>query len=121
MPKITYGTSHVPLSPAVRAGDYLHISGQVPVVDGKLVGSTIQEQTTQCLKNLEATLKLADAELSDVIKCFVILTDLSEFSGFNEAYSKVFTKDPPARTTVGAKLAGEFRIEIEAVAYKPLK
>lgn len=120
MTKVCYGNARVPLSPAVRVGDHIYISGQVPVVDGSIVGSTIQDQTAAVLKNLEGALKLADCALTDVFKTFVILTDASEFAGFNEAYAKFFPTDPPARTTVGAALAGPFKVEIEAIAYKPL-
>lgn len=118
---VHYGTSHVPLSPAVRAGDYIYISGQVPVADGKTVGTTIQEQTEQVMKNMVSVLEVAGLKLSDVVKCFAILPDMSDFSGFNEVYGKYFAVNPPSRTAMGAKLAvPEFKVEVEAIAFKPL-
>lgn len=120
MSVVHYGTSHVPLSPAVRAGDYIYISGQVPVVDGKIVGTTIQEHTEQVMKNLVSALELAGCKLTDVIKCVAILPDMSDFSGFNEVYGKYFSVNPPARTAMGAALAGNFKVEVEAIAFKPV-
>lgn len=121
MPKVCYGSGPgLPLSPAVRAGDFVYIAGRVPSVGGKTVEGTIQQQTDAALLSLDETLKLAGCDKDDVVRVFVILTDLSEFSGFNEAYAKYFDSNPPVRTTIEAKLAGTFRVEIEAVAYKPL-
>jgi len=121
MSKICYGSMNIPLSPAVRAGDFVYISGQVPVVSGQIVGESIEEQTDVCLKNLVEILKTAGCEIDDVIKCFCILPDVKDFPGFNASYAKVFHTNPPARTTVGSALARPFKVEIEAVAYKPLK
>ena len=90
--KQVFGTSHVPLSPAVRAGDLVYISGQVPTKDGKIVGRTIKEQTTQVLENVKAALALAGCTMDDVVKCLVILTDAKEFAEFNEVYATYFTE-----------------------------
>jgi 2-iminobutanoate/2-iminopropanoate deaminase len=120
MPKQTFGTSHVPLSPAVRAGDFVFISGQVPTgPDGKVVAGGIEEQTRQVLENIKAALALAGAAMEDVVKCTVILTDVKEFAAFNQVYASYFPNNPPARTTLEAKLVIDIKVEIEAVAYSP--
>ncbi|WP_425500668.1 RidA family protein [Phyllobacterium pellucidum] len=121
MTKHHFGTSHVPLSPAVRAGDFIYISGQVPVgSDGTVIIGGIEAQTKQVMNNVQSALALAGAELSDVVKTFVILEDAREFAAFNKTYATYFPKDPPARTTIESRLMIDIKIEIEAIAYKPL-
>ncbi len=121
MTKQCFGTSHVPLSPAVRAGDFVYISGQVPVgEDGVVVPGGITEQTQQVMANVKAALALAGCTLDDVVKTTVWLEDARDFGPFNAVYGKHFPKDPPARTTVESRLMLDIKIEVEAVAYKPL-
>ncbi|WP_336055095.1 RidA family protein [Nitratireductor sp. CH_MIT9313-5] len=121
MTKQCFGTSHVPLSPAVRAGDFVYISGQVPVgEDGIVVVGGITEQTHQVMKNVKAALELAGCSLEDVVKTTVWIEDARDFGPFNAAYAQYFPKDPPARTTVESRLMLDIKIEVEAVAYKPL-
>ncbi|MBA3517052.1 MAG: RidA family protein [Rhizobiales bacterium] len=121
MTKEHFGKSHVPLSPAVRAGDFVYVSGQVPTgLDGKVVAGGIEEQTRQVLENMKAALALAGASMADVVKCLVILTDVREFAEFNKVYASYFPENPPARTTLEAKLVIDIKVEIEAVAYRPL-
>jgi 2-iminobutanoate/2-iminopropanoate deaminase len=116
-----FGTSHVPLSPAVRAGDFIYVSGQVPVgADGAIAAGGIEGQTRQVMENIKAALALAGAAISDVIKTTVILVDAKEFAAFNKVYGGYFPTRPPARTTLEAGLMIDIRVEIEAVAYKPL-
>jgi 2-iminobutanoate/2-iminopropanoate deaminase len=116
-----FGSSHVPLSPAVRAGDSIYISGQVPTLaDGSVVVGGIEAQTRQVMENLAKALALADASLEDIVKTTVILADARDFSAFNRVYATYFPANPPARTTLEARLMIDIRIEIEAVAYKPL-
>lgn len=114
-----FGTSHVPLSPAVRAGDYVFVSGQVPVVDGKIVEGGIAEQTRQVLENISKVLAMADCTLADVVKTTVWLKHAEDFAGFNAAYAPYFPKDPPARSTAESRLMIDILVEIEAIAYKP--
>ncbi len=122
MSKQCFGSSHVPLSPAVRAGDFVHVSGQVPVdADGRVVAGGIVEQTEQVMRNLEAALALAGCSLADVVKTQVFLEDARDFAAFNQVYAKFFPTDPPARTTVEARLMIDIKVEIEAIAYKPLR
>ncbi|MBN9220318.1 MAG: RidA family protein [Mesorhizobium sp.] len=121
MPKQTFGTSHVPLSPAVRAGDFVYISGQVPVgADGIVVKGGITEQTEQVLANVKAALALAGCTLDDVVKTTVWLEDARDFGAFNAVYGTHFPKNPPARTTVESRLMIDIKIEVEAVAYRPV-
>ncbi len=120
--KQVFGSSHIPLSPAVRAGDFVYISGQVPAdKSAAVVPGGIEEQTKQTLENVKAALALAGCALDDVVKTLVILTDAGDFAAFNKVYAAYFPKSPPARTTLAAKLMIDVKIEIEAVAYKPLR
>jgi len=117
-----FGTSHVPLSPAVRAGDFVFVSGQVPVgADGKVVSGGVGAETDQVLRNVEAALKLAGCTLADVVKTTVWLRDRDDFPAFNTAYGKHFPSNPPARSTAESRLMIDIAVEIEAVAYKPLR
>lgn len=121
MSKQTFGKSHVPLSPAVRGGDFVFVSGQVPTdQSGKVVPGGIEEQTRQVLDNVKAALALADCTPDDVVKTLVILTDAKDFAAFNKVYATYFPQNPPARTTLEARLMIDIKVEIEAVAYKPV-
>jgi reactive intermediate/imine deaminase len=118
--KQVFGTAHVPLSPAVRAGDMIYISGQVPAgADGKIIEGNIETQTRQVLENIKAALALAGATLEDVVKTTVWLEDARDFGRMNAVYATYFPKEPPARTTVESRLMIDIKIEIEAIAYLP--
>jgi 2-iminobutanoate/2-iminopropanoate deaminase len=120
MTKRTFGGSHVPLSPAVRAGDFVFVSGQVPVgKDGAVVPGGIAAETEQVIENLRAALALAGAELADVVKTTVWLRDRGDFKAMNEVYGRFFPEGPPARSTVESPLMIDIAVEIEAVAYRP--
>jgi reactive intermediate/imine deaminase len=120
MPKETFGSSHVPLSPAVRAGDLVYVSGQVPVgADGSVVEGGIEPQTRQVLENVKAALALAGATMADVVKTTVWLADARDFGAFNRVYATYFPSEPPARTTAEGRLMIDIKVEIEAVAYAP--
>jgi 2-iminobutanoate/2-iminopropanoate deaminase len=120
--KIVYGsTPERPLSPAVRAGDFVYVSGQVPTgPDGLIVQGGLEAQVRQVLDNIKAALALAGADMSQVVKTFCILEDARDFSAFNKAYATYFPKEPPARTTIEARLMASIMVEIDAVAYAPL-
>lgn len=121
MPKQCFGTSHVPLSPAVRAGDFVFVSGQMPVRnDGTMVTGGIAEQTEQVLANVKAALALAGCTMEDVVKTTVYLEDARDFGAFNAVYARHFPKEPPARTTVESRLMVDIKIEVDAVAHRPL-
>lgn len=122
MKKQVFGTSHVPLSPAVRAGDFVYVSGQVPVdAQGNVVQGGIKEQTRQVLENVKAALALAGATMEEVVKTTVWLEDARDFGGFNQVYGTFFAKEPPARTTAESRLMIDIKVEIEAIAYSPKK
>jgi 2-iminobutanoate/2-iminopropanoate deaminase len=109
-------------SPAVRAGDFIFVSGQGPVdpVTDKLFPGDIREQTRITLGNLQRILKSCGATLEDVVKCSVFLRDAGQFQEMNEVYSQFFPQNRPARTTVEAKFhTAEMLVEIDCVAYKP--
>ena len=119
--KQTLGSSHVPPSPAVRAGDFVFVSGQVPVGEGgSIVPGGIGPETDQVLANVAQVLALAGCTLADVIKTTVWLRDRGDFAAFNKAYGKHFPSEPPARSTAESRLMIDIAVEIEAIAYKPL-
>jgi 2-iminobutanoate/2-iminopropanoate deaminase len=109
-------------SPAVRAGDFIYVSGQGPIdpATDKLAPGGIQHQTALTLSNVRRILEACGATLNDVVKCSVFLRDASEFHQMNEIYAQFFGDHRPARTTVEAKFhSAEMRVEIDCVAYKP--
>ena len=109
-----------PYSPVVRAGDFVIVSGQGGMADGKVVGGGVSAETTQTMKNVAAQLATVGASLSDVVKTTCFLTDMENFTAFNEAYAEAFGSHRPARSTVGvAQLPGNFLVEVEAWAYVP--
>jgi reactive intermediate/imine deaminase len=109
-----------PLSPAVRAGDFVYVSGQVPVdAQGRIVDGGIEAQTRQVFANLEAALALAGATLADVCKTTVWLEDARDFGAFNRVYMSYFPNGRPARSTTEARLMVDAKVEIDVVAYKP--
>ncbi len=109
-----------PYSQGIRAGDYIFVSGQVPLnpQTGKVKGDTIEEQTRQALENVTAILQANGANMKDVVKVTVILTDLSNFKPMNEVYKTFFSEPFPARMTYGASLiVSGWLVEIDAIAY----
>ena len=119
--KIAYGVApERPLSHAVRAGDFIYVSGQVPTgADGLLVEGGFEAQVRQVLDNIKAALALAGVGMEQVVKTFCILEDARDFAAFNKAYGAYFPKDPPARTTIEARLMTKIMVEIDAIAYAP--
>ncbi len=115
-----FGTSHVPLSPAVRAGDFVFVSGQVPVVNGKVVEGGIAAETRAVLENVRKCLEMAGCGLADVVKTTVWLRDRDDFPAFNAEYSTFFPVKPPARSTAESRLMIDIAVEIEVIAYKPV-
>ena len=106
-------------SPGIIAeGRFLYVSGQGPLRDGAVVGETAAEQTRIALENLGAVLAAAGAGPADVVRCGVFLADMADFAEMNRAYAEFFADPLPARTTVGAVLAG-FKVEIDCVAVLP--
>lgn len=112
-----------PYSQAVLAGDFVFISGQIPIdpTSGEMK-SDIRDATFQILKNIETILEELDLTMDSIVKTTVFLTNMEDFREFNEAYESFFKKDPPARSTIAVKeLPRGARIEIEAIAFKGQK
>jgi 2-iminobutanoate/2-iminopropanoate deaminase len=112
-----------PYSPAVRAGDFIYVSGQAALdpVTGRALLGDVQAETRQTLNNIKVNLEGCGASMADVIKCQVYLTNIADFAAMNEVYAEFFGATKPARTTVGVAalpLSGA-KVEIDAVAYKP--
>ena len=108
-----------PYSQAKVSGGFLFASGQVPLSPetGEIIGETIQEQTEQVLKNIEALLKEAGLNMSYVLKTTVFVKNMEEFAAMNEVYTRFFQKPFPARSAVAVKdIALNAKIEIEAFA-----
>ena len=118
---LVIGGRQLSLSRAIRAGDFVFLTGQVPFKDGvPMVTGTIEEQTRAVLDEIKATLALAGCALDDVVKAMVWLTDRADFPGFNAIYAEYFPDQPPARSAVVSDLLVDVRVEVEVVAYKPL-
>ena len=110
-----------PYSPAVRAGDFVYVSGQTPrdLLTAEIVGSDIVTQSRQTLANVRTLLAQADASMADVVSMTVFLQDMGEWGAMNTVYAEFFERPFPTRTTVGVDLRG-ILVEISAVAYRPL-
>lgn len=108
-----------PYSQAVRAGNLVFASGQIPTdpATGQFVVGGIAEQTEQVLRNLTAVFEAAGVGMNQVIKTTVFLLDMDDFTSMNEVYGRFFGEVPPARATVqAARLPRDARVEIEAIA-----
>jgi len=109
-----------PYSQAIRVGDLVFVSGQIPLRPGstELVSKTITEQTEQVFANLRAILEAAGSGLDRLVKTTVFLKDLGDFGAMNEVYKKHAGSEPPARSTVQVvALPAGALVEIEAVAH----
>jgi reactive intermediate/imine deaminase len=110
----------LPLSPAATADGWLFLSGCVPNdAEGRLVGpNDVAAQTEQALRNMADVLAAAGGTLADVLKCNVYLADIRTFQAMNDVFARHFPTDPPARTTVEARLGDPgWLVEISAVAF----
>jgi len=108
-----------PYSQAVRAGNVLFASGQIPIdpATGEFVAGGIAEQTEQVMRNLSQVFAAAGASLNQVVKTTVFLADMNDFTAMNEVYGRYFDENPPARATVQAgRLPRDAKVEIEAIA-----
>jgi 2-iminobutanoate/2-iminopropanoate deaminase len=107
-----------PYSHAVRVGDLLFCSGQIPLdpASGELVGETPGEQAERCLENLRAVCDAAGTSLERAVRVTVYMTDLGAFAEVNEVYARFFSEQPPARAAIGvAQLPRGAYVEIDAV------
>lgn len=115
--KTVVGTPSATLSPGVRVGDMLYLSGQLP---GRDADSTIESQTKSALEKMNPILAAAGTSKEHIVKCTVFLVDVKDFQGMNRAYQQYFTKEPPARSTiVVAALVAPGKLEIECIAAIP--
>ncbi len=108
-----------PYSQAVRAGDLVFASGQIPIdpATGEFVAGGVAEQTEQVLRNLTAVFEAAGVGMNQIVKTTVFLADMDDFTAMNEVYGRFFSVEPPARATVqAARLPRDARVEIEAIA-----
>ena len=108
-----------PYSQAIRAGNFLFLSGQIPLdpKTGELVKGDIRQQTKQVLENIKGVLESQGLGMEDVVKATIFLKDIGNFNQVNEVYATYFPSSPPSRSTVEvAKLPRDADIEIEAIA-----
>jgi reactive intermediate/imine deaminase len=111
---------NLPFHPAVRAGDFIYVSGQVAKDDkGNMVVGNIEEETRWTLESIKRILAEAGADLSDVVKITTYLEDARDFGRYNGVFKEYFPEGNIARTTVEARAVISCKIEIDAVAYKP--
>ena len=112
--------ARVPLSQGIRAGEWVFASGQLgnDPRTGTLAAGGIRAQTQQVCENLKAVLEAGGSSLDRVVKVTIYMADLGELLEMNEVFSRYFPTDPPARTTSEcARLVGDARVEIEAIAF----
>ena len=108
------------LSRAVRAGDFVFLTGQVPMQNNAIMThGDIEDQTRAVLDDITETLTLAGCERGDVVKSMVWLTSRDDFPGFNAVYAEYFPDSPPARSAIVNDLLVDAKVEIEVIAYKP--
>jgi 2-iminobutanoate/2-iminopropanoate deaminase len=111
-----------PYSQAVRMGNLVFLSGQIPIVPatGQLAEGGIAQQTEQVFKNLKAVLAEAGLAFDDVVKTTVFMKSLADFGQMNDVYAQHFPSNPPARSTVEvARLPRDVQVEIDAIAMVP--
>ncbi len=109
-----------PYSQAIRAGQFLFVSGQVPIdpATGQLVQDGIAGQTRRALENVGAILQAGGASFRQVVRATVYLADLGDFAAMNEVYATFFTAPQPARSTIqAARLPKDARIEVDVIAF----
>ena len=113
------GGTRRPFAKAVRAGNFVYVSGQVPTVNGEVVAGGIVEQTEQVMKNIIAVLESADCGLEHVVKVNAWLDDPRDFTSFNGIFEQYFSKHPPARSTVQSRLMVDAKVEMDVIAFNP--
>ena len=112
---------NLPFHPAVRAGDFIFVSGQVPKDENNnMVSGTIEEETLATLKTIARVIADEGATLSDVVRITTYLEDTRDFGRYNKVFAEHFKDAVLARTTVEAKAVINTKIEMDAIVYKPL-
>ncbi len=118
---VVINAQQLSLSKAVRAGDFVFLSGQIPLRDGSpMTDGTIEDQTRVCIESIRDTLREAGCELGDVVKSMVWLKNRADFPRFNEVYAEYFADESPTRSVLVSDFLLDILVEIECVAYKPL-
>jgi reactive intermediate/imine deaminase len=112
------GGQHLPFARAVEADGWLYVSGQVPMLNGELVGGTIVPQSIQAIKNVLAILTEAGYGTEHVVRCGVWLDDARDFAAFNAVFREYFGEHPPARACVMSSMVVDCKVELDCVAYK---
>ncbi len=109
------------LSRAVRAGDFVFLTGQVPMENGAVMTTgSIENQTRACLERISETLSEAGCQLSDVVKSMVWIKSREDFPGFDSVYAEFFPQGPPARSALVSDFLVDILVEIECIAFHPL-
>ena len=109
------------LSRAIRAGDFVFLTGQIPMKNGvPMTDGTIEDQTRAVLDDITATLAKAGCTRNDVVKAMVWLRDRSDFPGFNVVYGEYFPHEPPTRSAIVSDLLVDALVEVEVTAFCPL-
>ena len=109
------------LSRAVRAGDFVFLTGQVPMENGAVMTTgSIEDQTRACLELISETLSEAGCQLSDVVKSMVWIKSREDFPGFDSVYAEFFPQGPPARSALVSDFLVDILVEIECIAFHPL-
>ena len=110
--------SDLPLSPAVRGGDFVFVSGIIATdpATGERAHGTVAAETRQVLRNMGKLLETAGSSLANVVKVNVLIYSMLEYENMNSVYREFFPTDPPARTVCGVKLIGGHKVEIECIA-----
>lgn len=113
---------NLPFHPAVRAGDFIFVSGQVSKdADGNMISGTIEEETAATIESIKRILAQDGVDLTDVVRVTTYLEDTRDFGRYNKVFGEHFKGATLARTTVEARAVINTKIEMDAVAYKPLK
>src|ERR1700686_1872448 len=109
---------NLPLSPAIRAGAFIFVSGMVAIdpATGERTHGTVAAETRQILAAMALVLESAGSSLAKAVKVNVLIYSMLEYNNMNEVYREFFPVDPPARTVCGASLSGGSKVEIECVA-----
>jgi 2-iminobutanoate/2-iminopropanoate deaminase len=111
---------NLPFHPAVRAGDFIFVSGQVPKDDkGNMCAGNIEEQTRWTIESIKRILALDGANLDDIVRVTVYLEDARNFGRYNKVFAEYFPQGNISRTTVEARAVIDCKIEMDAIAYKP--
>jgi 2-iminobutanoate/2-iminopropanoate deaminase len=115
---LNIGGCRLSLSRAIRAGDTVYLTGQIPIQDGvPMTNGSIEEQTRAVLDDITRTLAEAGCGRGDVVKAMVWLRERADFAGFNAVYGEYFPDDPPARSAVIGDFLVDCRVEIEVIAW----